>query len=337
MRVRTETITPERAADWLARSEDLNQRTIRRTRVERLVHAIESGQWVLTHQPIALDPDGRVLDGQHRLTAIVRAGIPVEALIAWDSDPATFGVIDTGVQRTQADALKIAGYHNTNVLAATVRAVLAYDMVAGTTNGFAHAAKQLTTADTLDWLDTGRNRDAALSATNLGNRLAVALGRYGLKSAISAVPLIFRTHPSDVGPDALAEFFERLSDGAMLAPYSPILALRRFFVNETGYARIDGTLKRPVTLAVTIKAINDYALGNERTNAVWRPGVEPMPLPVAPGTREAASRAHEAALAAEEAAEEAREQAPASQRGKRPRAAAATNGTTPRARGKVTA
>jgi hypothetical protein len=302
MRIRTERVTPKRAQEWLDRSHDLPQRTLSRHRIDRLTHAILSGQWQLTHQPVALDPSGRVLDGQHRLTAIAEAGqqdpdIEVEIMVAWEAAPETFGVIDTGAARTTSDSLKIAGYSDTNHLAASTRALIAYRATVGTTDSFERAARALTTVDVMRYLDDSERAARARQAVQLGARIGMAVGRIGTRGALATAIMIASEDAhegrSALGPDSMFEFFERLADGAMLSSDSPILSLRRWFIRDTGFARLPGNVRRPSAIAVTIKAMNDYALGRSRQLSIWRSGIEVMPRLVTPQEAEKIRIAHE--------------------------------------------
>lgn len=310
MRIRTETVTPKRAQEWLDRSHDVQQRSLSARRVERLVHAILDDQWVLTHQAIALDPDGRVLDGQHRLQAIVNAGqidpdVECEVLVAWESDPATFGVIDTGAARTTADSLKIAGYTNTNVLAACIRSTLTYDQVKGTTSDWRKVTARLTTADVMEFLEDESNERKAVAAMQLGARVSTAVGRHGLNTAISSSALICHRSKVGLGADTMAEFYERLSDGAMLQSHSPILALRRWMIGDTGFSRVPHSYRRPYAIAAILKGINDYRLGRERNLIIFRIGTEPMPVLLTKKQVDDHYAAVEKGLADQEEAEEA--------------------------------
>lgn len=96
-------ITPAQATEFL-RLNHAN-RPIRRSWVDRLTNIIERGEWMLTHQGIAITSDNRLLDGQHRLKAIVASGKTVKMNVAFDCDPETFTVIDGGVRRSISDQL----------------------------------------------------------------------------------------------------------------------------------------------------------------------------------------------------------------------------------------
>lgn len=282
MRLRTETITPKRAAEWLARSSGRPQRSLARARVERIAHAISEGQWQMTHQPIALNKAGEVIDGQHRLAAVVLAGRPIKALVAFDTPNETFDVIDTGSARSTADALKIAGYPSSIVAATTARSLLAYEQIAGTTDEWRKAHARVSTTDVLDYM--AEHEELVYAAIHRGQKVAQALSRHGLVTSLSSAALVLMTHPSAIGESSQAEFWHRLSDGVMLPPYSPILALRRWAVADTGYARVASRDRRHTVIAVTIKAANDYAQGKERSLVSWKIGIEPMPVPLPPGT-----------------------------------------------------
>lgn len=286
MTMRRTNVTPRKAQQWLDASQGVKQRTIRDIRVAKLVHAIESGQWRVSHQGIAIAPDGYIIDGQHRLSAVVRSGIAVEMMVAFNADPETFDVIDTGASRTPGDMLKIEGFTNVNILAAAVRAVLTYEDVVGTTDSWQTASKIITPVDIINWLRVDEHAEVIHSATAVANRVSGALGRYGLKSVLETVSLLVMTRETEIGSAAFAEFMERLSDGVMLPTNSPILALRRWYIQETGYSKVNSTHRFSTALAVTIKALNDYSLGVERQLSIWRHGSERMPALLPPGVRE---------------------------------------------------
>jgi hypothetical protein len=106
--------------------------------VDYLAGCISRGEWLLTHQGIAFAPDGRLLDGQHRLMAIVKSGLPVQIQVSMGVQPDTFDVIDTGsVKRSASDVLHVP-------FATTAVAVMARKLVVGSfSSGTAVSAQQL--------------------------------------------------------------------------------------------------------------------------------------------------------------------------------------------------
>lgn len=77
-----------------------------------------------TGETIKISKTGMLLDGQNRLTAMVKAGIPKKFLVVWDLEPDIMDVIDSGVKRTSSDVLKIKGKPNHGAAAAIIRTCL---------------------------------------------------------------------------------------------------------------------------------------------------------------------------------------------------------------------
>jgi hypothetical protein len=100
-------VTPAMAAQWLEGNVD--NRRIRQHKVRQWSIVIRQGRWKLTHQGIALDENGHLLDGQHRLTAIVETGIAVPMMVAFNAPRETFADIDIQEPRSVGD---VSGVHN---------------------------------------------------------------------------------------------------------------------------------------------------------------------------------------------------------------------------------
>jgi hypothetical protein len=115
--VRTETITvdPQIAAGWL--HQNGNNRPVSQARIRYFEQELKAGRAALTHQGIALDTNGGVQDGQHRLQAIVNTGIPWQLAVTFDAPPENFNVIDRGGGRSLADLMAIRGYRDKNSVA----------------------------------------------------------------------------------------------------------------------------------------------------------------------------------------------------------------------------
>ena len=94
-------ITPDLAKKWLAANKD--NRHARPSHINKLAMEIKNGIWKLTHQGIAFSSDGRLIDGQHRLEAIVTANKPVFMAVFIDLDDNMFGALDRGIRRTLTD------------------------------------------------------------------------------------------------------------------------------------------------------------------------------------------------------------------------------------------
>jgi len=96
-------ITPEHATEMLKRN--TSNRSMRPGHVEDLASAIRRGEWATTHQGIAFAVDGTLVDGQHRLAAIAKAGVAVNCVVTYGLNRDSYRVIDCGKVRTIADRL----------------------------------------------------------------------------------------------------------------------------------------------------------------------------------------------------------------------------------------
>ncbi len=94
-------VSPEMAAKWLEKNH-INNRPIAWRRVEAFSNDMRAGAWVLHHQAVAFGKDGTLLDGQHRLQAVVMSGCTVKMLVVRNDSGDFHDPIDRGEKRTTA-------------------------------------------------------------------------------------------------------------------------------------------------------------------------------------------------------------------------------------------
>jgi hypothetical protein len=101
-----EEISPDQAAEYLKFNKG-NRRVVK-SQVKFLAATIRNNEWVLTHQGIAFDENGKLVDGQHRLFAIIEAGATVPMVVTRGLDQyKAFLVTDIGRMRNTADLFNI--------------------------------------------------------------------------------------------------------------------------------------------------------------------------------------------------------------------------------------
>jgi hypothetical protein len=96
-------VTPEAAGKWLEHNYN-GQRRIQWERVTRYAEDMAAGKWIVTHQGIAFAPDGTLLDGQHRLWAIVQTERPMNMYVVRNASPESYGMLDQGFGRSISTA-----------------------------------------------------------------------------------------------------------------------------------------------------------------------------------------------------------------------------------------
>lgn len=105
--VTIEIITPTLARNFLMKNlndTSVRNRSINAKAVSRYVADINMGRWKVA-VPICFDTKDRLVDGQTRCTAVVKANKPVISMVARGLDSETFDVFDCGKNRTHADVL----------------------------------------------------------------------------------------------------------------------------------------------------------------------------------------------------------------------------------------
>jgi hypothetical protein len=120
MRTEIINVTPELAAQWHV----TNPRPVRKTAVTRYARDMLAGKWQLSHQGIAFNKEGKLIDGQHRLRAIIQSGVTVPMSVTYDVDDNAFAVFDSGIKRSAADSLAIDGL--TPAIAKIISAAFSY-------------------------------------------------------------------------------------------------------------------------------------------------------------------------------------------------------------------
>lgn len=108
-------VTPKQAQEWieydlLARDDNpdvKSNRNISKNNLQYFCDEIANGHWKLTHQGIAISSEGIIIDGQHRLRAIAKTGIPVKIPVTFGADIGTFDAIDVGKNRNFVDIYRV--------------------------------------------------------------------------------------------------------------------------------------------------------------------------------------------------------------------------------------
>lgn len=208
-------VTPEMAADMLRRN-PVN-RKLKPKSVDAYARDMAAGNWRQTCEPIKFTAGLLLLDGQHRLHAIVASGVTVRLLVAEGVEEAAQEVMDTGVKRSAADALGLYGESKNQSLVAAI-ARLAINVEVGGFGSFA-VTRQVTNAEILSFVQA--NPDVRLAADRAGT-----VARQIDASSTAAVGYaLWRMRRVD--PYALESFISAAVDRVGLYPGDPATAMTR--------------------------------------------------------------------------------------------------------------
>jgi hypothetical protein len=261
------TITPALADEWLKRVPE-TQRSVRDDAVERFKKDMLGGRWATDYSPYRFDKHGKLIDGQHRLWAIVEANVILtEQAVVFGMDPNDYETLDQGTKRTFADTLKYYGYTNTLLLSALTYRYWYWkksqDMRKGNVKPVQHELLPLVRA----------HEDEMSAALKVGSRITGHVKPITNSVASLCFMLCNRVDEGDA-----KEFFDRLIDGQGLIDGDPIYALRNRWAPNAAKKRD----KTPdwVQGAHILKAWNYYRDGKQVELLSWRAGgAKPEPFP----------------------------------------------------------
>lgn len=214
--IRAVMMTPEVAAMWVATSK-ARQRTRREQISDAYSRDMGEGRWKFNGETIVKDRLGNLLQGQHRLEGVEKAGQPVLLLLVEGVEPDVMDTYDTGLPRYYFDMLKVAGYGNVMATASITRAMWHWDrgrymMVPA--GGIERPSRTELDAYLKD------HEDEIQAAASYGDRLRSTVPLP--VSVLGTATIIFNR----IDSVAAGEFFNSLAYGAELEEDNPILVLR---------------------------------------------------------------------------------------------------------------
>jgi hypothetical protein len=301
------TVTPDMADAWL----DLNEHN-RRLRPEAVAGwAVDMSfkDWKLNGETVKFTKSGRLIDGQHRLSAIITSGEPMETFVAIGLDEDVQSTVDIGRQRSFGDVLKLRGEKNAPKLASVTRRVYLWRLntergqnldEVGEVLAAASVAEHAADKERLDgkhhyqrrpgnvaYLTRGHVKPTVTQMLELldgpeNERLhtAVRMGMWGqreLNISAGMLGLVYYVVERVDTEDAKI-FTERFYEGDDLKKGDPIRALRRAVMGRKLYQYV----REEVTLAMAFKAWNRWRDGIPMETCNWNPGgrnPETFPIP----------------------------------------------------------
>jgi hypothetical protein len=261
--VTIETVTPDMAARWMA-TKAPNRRP-QPSRIDQYARDMAAGRWALNGETVKFDRQGRCIDGQHRLAAVVEAGVPVTMMVVRGLPSNAIETVDAGRARQFADALNIKGESSAHALAAAAAWVWRYE------NGSMRDTNTISHRELADVL--GRHPG-----------LRDSVGKMKRTVAPPAALAFVHYMGSQQHPDLAEEYVHGIAHGTMrdgtgLGAHHPVFVLRERLRNE-GQNR-KSSLRRIEALALMVKAWNHLVAGRDVMSLRWRsqgPKAEEFPV-----------------------------------------------------------
>lgn len=239
------------------------------------------GEWDPNNgECIKIAKDGTLIDGQHRLYAIIKAGIPVQVMVMVGLDLSAQDTIDRGRKRNLADILTMRGDSRCTLLSASSQNIIRWERN-GPENGFLNGNRSgknyITPKDALDFIE--ENVEELYTDIRKAAQISKAIGGIPISNWVC---LIYKL--SELSPELAQEFFDGLISGANLAETDPIFVLRNTIVRITKNGK--GAKVPPrYGAALVIKAWNAYMRQTPIHRITFRlvgPNRDDFPSPLAP-------------------------------------------------------
>jgi hypothetical protein len=252
-------VTPEMARDLLERN--LTNRKKKAVSIARYAKDMKAGRWLYAGDPIRVDVNGNLLDGQNRLSAVIESGMTIEFLFVHGLEPETRVVMDSGVPRSGGDNFHMNGEPYAALLASICKQAILY------TDGRLDTARvfSVSSIEQQEFLAAAPElREAASVASKLTRHIGAPPSVVGLAFWIL----------SETNFDGAAQFFSLLSTRTNLPPLSPILALDSR-LRQLKTNRQKSTVKQQLILF--IKAWNAWRTGRTLKVLMLPRTTDPVP------------------------------------------------------------
>ena len=256
------TVTPDMAVEIL----ELNKinRPLRQEVVNRIARQIAAGKWRYNGETVKITHTFDVLDGQHRLWAIIEAKRAVETLVAFGIDREAFETIDTlRANRSLGDTIALEGQlQYRNQIGQALAWLIRYER--GVLEKYRAPANRIENADVKE---AYRNNPNIVHAVQQGGKVK--------KLVNTALAGFFYYVLANQNTALADQMIEILRDPSKTKVAHPFYLLRHYLVAER-------THKDPVKIvALMVKAANAAYAGKELTALEWRPqGKNPERFPV---------------------------------------------------------
>lgn len=246
-------VTPEMADQWLRRNK--HNRRFRTGVANKYTRDMAHGLWMFNGEPIQIDWNNNILNGQHRLTAVVKSHTTQKFLVISNLPPEAQDTMDSGAKRTPGDVLSLRGFRDGRTLASIGRMALQVEL----SPNVARESRNWTTGEITQRIE----RDAYM--IKVAEDLIPTVPRQVLLLLTKSVLGYAMYRLGQLNEDAMREFFSRLGSLANLDEDSPILALnRRLTGNAAGPNPARTSLYQFEQLACVFAAWNAWRAGEGR-------------------------------------------------------------------------
>jgi len=262
-----ESVTPVMAKEWLDRNS--KNRKLSEPQVRRLAHAIERGEWMETTDGIGLDEDGNLINGQHRLAAIVLSGTAAQCLVVRNVRPEIIKVIDQGMGRNFAQILQMDGRYP------------AAAAIAGAVNQLYNVLGDFEMKRPMEFSPTTQQL-IELFAEHPGIEQSIEMARDAARKCGANLHVFTAYHylMASVDSEVADNFFDKLATGLDVEEGEPVRILREKLLKQSALVKPVPAMYRTAWLVKAWEATRAGESEMTERKLKWSPtGHRPEPFP----------------------------------------------------------
>lgn len=257
-------VTPEMASDWLSHRTYNRNRKISKRIVGKYLTDMKAGHWKTTRQGLIFDTEGKIIDGQHRLSAVANGELTVAFWVYPDEARDNFEVLDQGYKRAVAQQL---GVPNATTVAAASR------FIASLSDADAFGLTRFNRISSPEMYHTVQEWQEL-------TRYAIAVNEVRTATWIPGAPhlaVLAQAARTDVGSAEKIESWRRgLISGDNLSSTDARLQLRNRFIRQHNI--LHGSRNRDMVYNLIVKSWNAYAEGKPMGVLRWQPTEGMIPV-----------------------------------------------------------
>jgi hypothetical protein len=227
-----------------------NNRKVRSYKVDEYAEMMKGGLWINRNgDTITITKSGYVIDGQHRLLAVIKSDFKLITLVVYNADDRSFGTKDIGAKRSAGDTLKVNDIKNASKVATIIKI---YKRIS---NNVFHNGFTLQPTEILNEYN---------QCPELYQKIAlmsqVWCSKFNRIMQLSDIGAYYKCF-SEINEDAANKFFELLCLGINLTPDHPVYLLRKRFISVKTNEREH--LPIPMKHALIVKTWNNFVSGKK--------------------------------------------------------------------------
>lgn len=236
--------------------QNIHNRNLSKKTIETYAKEIKKGNWQINGEAIKIAKNGDLLDGQHRLHAIIRADNPIESMVISGLPNEVFDTLDQGKKRNITAFMGMNGVKNAGVTASATRLLYIYTAAKKNRTIPMYKGSAGSAHDVLEFFEHHKE---------LEDSVVMVLSLKGARVCHSSLLSFVHYLMADIDREDADEFISKLITGESLEQHHPILVLREKLIHNRELI----AQKRGKVINLVFHTWNLWRAGEEVTHLRW--------------------------------------------------------------------